>query len=126
MELGGRCRRYDFVHTMFCCITVFFLISDLYILYFSKICLHVRNKKIIIIKYYFQTKDMMKAASAAFTYLVMHPDDKVMQSNLRHYSKLDGVEMSEIINYEAKVSIFSKCLTSFTPNLHTNKNFHCS
>lgn len=48
---------------------------------------------------------MMKAASAAFTYLVVHPDDTIMQSNLKHYSKLDEVDMDKIVNYEAKVSV---------------------
>lgn len=46
----------------------------------------------------------MKAASAAFTYLVLHPDDKIMQSNLKHYSELDDVDMNKIVNLEAKVS----------------------
>lgn len=51
-----------------------------------------------------QTDNPMKAASAAFTYLVSHPDDKIMQSNLKHYSSMKGVNMREIENFEAEVS----------------------
>lgn len=44
-----------------------------------------------------------KAASAAFTYLVYHPEDKSMLKNLKYYTELAGVLKNDIINYEAKV-----------------------
>lgn len=46
----------------------------------------------------------MRAASSAFTYLVVHPDDKIMQNNLKHYSESEDVDMNKIVNLEAKVS----------------------
>lgn len=50
-----------------------------------------------------QMKQFQKAASAAFTYLVEHPKDTVMLTNLKYYSTMDGVDMREIVNFEAKV-----------------------
>lgn len=44
-----------------------------------------------------------KAASAAFTYQVYHPDDKGMLNNLKYYVDLPGVIKNDIVNYEAKV-----------------------
>ncbi|KAJ8930442.1 hypothetical protein NQ314_016769 [Rhamnusium bicolor] len=55
---------------------------------------------------YFQTGDVMKAASSAFTYLVSHSEDKVMQSNLKHYSSLKDVNMKEIVNFEANDYVY--------------------
>jgi tetratricopeptide (TPR) repeat protein len=55
---------------------------------------------------YFQNKEFQKAASAAFTYLVAHPDDKIMLSNLKHYSSMDGVDMTEVVNFEAKDYVY--------------------
>ncbi|KAJ8923830.1 hypothetical protein NQ315_010412 [Exocentrus adspersus] len=55
---------------------------------------------------YFQTGDPMKAASSAFTYLVSHPDDKVMQTNLKHYSSMKNVNMEEIENFEAEDYVY--------------------
>lgn len=52
----------------------------------------------------------MKAASSAFTYLVLHPDDKIMQSNLKHYSESEDVDMNKIVNLEAKVSNTAQCI----------------
>uniref|UniRef100_A0A6P7GKK4 procollagen-proline 3-dioxygenase n=1 Tax=Diabrotica virgifera virgifera TaxID=50390 RepID=A0A6P7GKK4_DIAVI len=54
---------------------------------------------------FFQTKQLEKAASAAFTFLVAHPDNKVMSTNLKHY--LDhNVEKKDIVNYEAKDYVY--------------------
>ncbi|CAH1158417.1 unnamed protein product [Phyllotreta striolata] len=54
---------------------------------------------------YFQTKDIVKAASSAFTYLVAHPDNKIMANNLQHY--LDqNVDKKDIVNYEAKDYVY--------------------
>ncbi|KAJ8975814.1 hypothetical protein NQ317_013745 [Molorchus minor] len=55
---------------------------------------------------YYQTKDVMRAASSAFTYLVEHPDDKITQSNLKYYSTLEGVNMKEIENFEASDYVY--------------------
>lgn len=44
-----------------------------------------------------------KAASAAFTYLVYHPEDKAMLDNLKYYTQLPNVDGNDIVNYEAKV-----------------------
>ncbi|XP_057671498.1 cartilage-associated protein-like [Diorhabda carinulata] len=54
---------------------------------------------------YFQTKQLVKAASSAFTYLVAHPDDKIMSRNLQHYFDHD-VDKKDIVNYEAKDYVY--------------------
>lgn len=46
---------------------------------------------------------LQKAASAVFTYLVTNPDSKVMQENLKFYSELPEVDMSQLVNFEARV-----------------------
>jgi hypothetical protein len=46
---------------------------------------------------------LQKAASAVFTYLITSPDNKVMQENLKFYSELPEVDMSEVVNFEARV-----------------------
>lgn len=51
---------------------------------------------------YFQMKEIQKAASAVFTYLVTHPDHKTMLSTLKYYSSFDGVDLKDVINFEAK------------------------
>ncbi|KAK9872974.1 hypothetical protein WA026_020322 [Henosepilachna vigintioctopunctata] len=55
---------------------------------------------------YFQVKDLQKAASAAFTYLISHPEDKTMLATLKYYSSFDGVDMNEIVNYEARDYVY--------------------
>ncbi|CAH1153591.1 unnamed protein product [Phaedon cochleariae] len=55
---------------------------------------------------YFQMKDVVKAASSAFTYIVEHPEDKVMLDNLKYYTEMDGVEMKDIVNFEAKDYVY--------------------
>ncbi|XP_044257307.1 prolyl 3-hydroxylase 1-like [Tribolium madens] len=55
---------------------------------------------------YFQNKEVQKAASAAFTYLVSYPDDKIMSANLKYYSSMSGVDMTEIVNFEAKDYVY--------------------
>lgn len=62
------------------------------------------NKRMI--SDYFQIKEYQKAASAAFTYLVAHPDDKIIQTALKQYSLMEQVNMNEIINYDAQVRIY--------------------
>ncbi|CAH1103258.1 unnamed protein product [Psylliodes chrysocephalus] len=54
---------------------------------------------------YFQTNDIIKAASSAFTYLVAHPDNKVMASNLKHYFD-HNIDKKDIVNYEAKDYVY--------------------
>jgi hypothetical protein len=51
----------------------------------------------------FQKNLLQKAASAVFTYLVTNPDNKVMQQNLKFYSELPEVDMSQVVNFEARV-----------------------
>ncbi|PNF23098.1 hypothetical protein B7P43_G09122, partial [Cryptotermes secundus] len=51
---------------------------------------------------YYQKNLLQKAASAVFTYLVNNPDNKVMQENLKFYSELPEVDMSEVVNFEAR------------------------
>lgn len=65
-----------------------------------------------------------KAASAAFTYLVYHPEDTSMLGNLKYYSEMTSVDKKDIINYEAKVLPriiyrfpFWKLLMSFTDRI---------
>lgn len=60
--------------------------------------------------------DKQKAASAAFTFLVNNPDDKMMVKNLKYYSGLPEVDMKDIINFEAKVYV----ATHSTLNNKTN------
>ncbi|XP_018578753.1 prolyl 3-hydroxylase 1 [Anoplophora glabripennis] len=55
---------------------------------------------------YFKTDNPMKAASSAFTYLVSHPEDKMMQSNLKHYYSMEEVNMKEIENFEAETYVY--------------------
>lgn len=50
--------------------------------------------------------DKQKAASAAFTFLVDNPDDKMMAKNLKYYSGLPEVDIKDVINFEAKVQTF--------------------
>jgi hypothetical protein len=52
----------------------------------------------------FQKNLLQKAASAVFTYLVTNPDSKVMQENLKFYSELPEVDMSQVVNFEERVS----------------------
>jgi hypothetical protein len=51
----------------------------------------------------FQKNLLQKAASAVFTYLVSNPDNKAMQENLKFYSELPEVDMSQMVNFEARV-----------------------
>lgn len=55
---------------------------------------------------YYQTKQMQKAANAAFTYLVSHPDDKIISSNLKSYSEMEEVNMKKIVNHEAENYVY--------------------
>jgi hypothetical protein len=51
----------------------------------------------------FQKNLLQKAASAVFTYLASNPHSKVMQENLKFYSELPEVDMSQVVNLEARV-----------------------
>ncbi|XP_044752189.1 prolyl 3-hydroxylase 1-like [Coccinella septempunctata] len=64
---------------------------------------------------YFQTKEIQKAASAVFTYLVSHPNDTTMLSALKYYSSFDGVDLKEVVNFEARdyVYMFSHGLAAY-------------
>ncbi|KAH1022924.1 prolyl 3-hydroxylase 2 isoform X1 [Dendroctonus ponderosae] len=55
---------------------------------------------------YFKVNDVQKAASAAFTYLVLNPDHKVMAKTLKQYSELPGVDLKDVINFEAKDFVY--------------------
>lgn len=55
---------------------------------------------------YYQKKEYQKAASSAFTYLVPHPKDELMRKSLQFYSTLPEVDMSSIVNYEAKDHVY--------------------
>lgn len=47
---------------------------------------------------------LQKAASAAFTYLVLNPEDTVMLANLKHYYTLPEVHASSaVVDIEAQV-----------------------
>lgn len=50
---------------------------------------------------------MQKAASAVFTYLVSHPNDTTMLATLKYYSSYDGVDLKDVVNFEARVSLAS-------------------
>jgi len=50
---------------------------------------------------YSQTKQHQKAASAAFTYWVYHPNDDAARRSLDHYASLPEVNKADVINYEA-------------------------
>lgn len=52
-----------------------------------------------------QTKQYQKAASAAFTYLVSHPDDRIIQTALKQYAQMENVDMKAITNYVAEVTV---------------------
>lgn len=76
---------------------------------------------------------LQKAASAAYTYLVIHPKDDMMLKNLKYYSKMESVDMREIVNFEADVRkvrlqlyaiIFIRftrtmCIYTLTARMHT-------
>lgn len=46
---------------------------------------------------------LQMAASAAFTYLVLHPEDTAMLANLKHYYTIPGVDPEEVVDIEAQV-----------------------
>ncbi|KOB67087.1 Prolyl 3-hydroxylase 1 [Operophtera brumata] len=50
---------------------------------------------------YFQMNAMPKAASAAYTYLVLHPDDESMQNNVKYYVDQPEVDAREIVDLES-------------------------
>ncbi|XP_049783374.1 prolyl 3-hydroxylase 1-like [Schistocerca cancellata] len=50
---------------------------------------------------YYQRLMLQEAAQATFTFLTRNPDNEVMKANLKFYSTLPEVEMSEITNLEA-------------------------
>ncbi|XP_075975092.1 cartilage-associated protein-like [Anticarsia gemmatalis] len=49
---------------------------------------------------YHQMNMNMKAASAAYTYLVAHPDDEIMLANVKFYTEQPQVDPNEIVDYE--------------------------
>lgn len=51
---------------------------------------------------YYQEKQYTKAASAAFTYVVRHPDVFLSKNNLKYYLDLPSVNIKEVTNYEAE------------------------
>ncbi|KAK4871674.1 hypothetical protein RN001_015798 [Aquatica leii] len=55
---------------------------------------------------YYQKKQFQKAASAVFTYLVVHAKDDAATKSLKFYSTLPEVDMKEIVNFEAKDHIY--------------------
>ncbi|KAF5305804.1 hypothetical protein FQA39_LY09140 [Lamprigera yunnana] len=55
---------------------------------------------------YYQRKQFQKAASAVFTYLVNHPKDENAIGSLKFYSSLPEIDLTEIVNYEAKDHIY--------------------
>ncbi|XP_050314394.1 prolyl 3-hydroxylase 1-like [Anthonomus grandis grandis] len=55
---------------------------------------------------YYKINDKQKAASAAFTFLVAHPNHPVMSKNLDQYSQMPEVDMKDIINFEAEDYVY--------------------
>ncbi|XP_031334109.1 prolyl 3-hydroxylase 1-like isoform X1 [Photinus pyralis] len=55
---------------------------------------------------YYQKKELQKAVSSAFTYLVTHPKDDLIRKSLQFYSTLPEVDMSTVVNYEAKEHVY--------------------
>ncbi|XP_053620501.1 prolyl 3-hydroxylase 1-like [Plodia interpunctella] len=51
---------------------------------------------------YYQTNQLKKAASAAATYLIFHPDDSIMRSNLQQFMRLAKLSPDEIVHLEAE------------------------
>lgn len=49
----------------------------------------------------FQNDQAQQAASAAFTYLIAHPDHEVMRTNLKFYLQ-DGAEEDQLVDFEAQ------------------------
>ena len=45
------------------------------------------------------------AASSAYSYLIKHPDNDVMLSNLRYYSEIPQVKNENIVNLESKAYV---------------------
>lgn len=50
---------------------------------------------------YFQKNVMPKAASAAYTYLMLHPDDQSMENNVKYYVDQPEVDAREIVDLES-------------------------
>lgn len=50
---------------------------------------------------YFQMHMFQKAASAAYTYLVAHPDDETMISNMKYYIRQPEIDANEVIDLES-------------------------
>lgn len=50
---------------------------------------------------YFQMHMFHAAASAAFTYLVAHPEDEIMKKNVEYYIAQPEVDVNEMVDYEA-------------------------
>lgn len=40
----------------------------------------------------FQSDNLAKAVSAAYTFLLKHPDDEMMQRNMNYYKSLPGAD----------------------------------
>ncbi|KAF5293323.1 hypothetical protein FQR65_LT10988 [Abscondita terminalis] len=55
---------------------------------------------------YYQKKEFQKAASAIFTYLVLHTKDEGARKSLKFYSTISEVDMNEIVNFEAKDHVY--------------------
>ncbi|CAG9759258.1 unnamed protein product [Ceutorhynchus assimilis] len=55
---------------------------------------------------YFKVNDKQRAASAAFTFLVSNPDNKIMSDVLQQYAALPEVEMKDVVNFEAKDYVY--------------------
>lgn len=51
---------------------------------------------------YFQMNAVAKAASAAYTFLLAHPDDTVMNSNLKYYTAQPEVNPNELVDLESE------------------------
>lgn len=64
---------------------------------------------------YYKDNDIQKAASAAFTYLVRHPDNFLAKNNLKYYLTLPQVNPREVTNHETEefYSLYLNAVNSY-------------
>lgn len=64
---------------------------------------------------YLKENQNTKAASAAFTYVVRHPDNFLSKNNLKYFLELSVVDIKEITNYEAEeyYSLYLNAVNSY-------------
>lgn len=67
---------------------------------------------------YFQMFALQKAASAAHTHLIAHPDDKTMAANLKYYLEQPEVDINEVVDLESDdyVVLFKLGLKAYSKN----------